>query len=135
MRHVRGADVVAGEEDLRRFARCVRLNVVERVGQHLDRCASTEVRAADADHDQHFGIGLDLRCRLLDAREFFLVIVRREIDPAEVVGACARTVLQLLVSELHLACEIVNFMLADERQCFAVIKMNRFAHLELPPYK
>ena len=56
--------------------------------------ARAEIAAADADDDQRLGIGLDLRRGLLDAGEFVLVVVHRQVDPADEIVARAGAVHQ-----------------------------------------
>ena len=60
----------------------------------LHDSARAEIAAADADDDQRLGIGLDLRRGLLDAGEFVLVVVHRQVDPADEIVARAGAVHQ-----------------------------------------
>gem|GEM_PF-6911411 len=76
---------------------------------------------------------MDFFGRFLDAGEFFFIVSFRQVDPAEEVVAYAGLVMKLLVSELDRLCKIIDFVLRDESERFAVIEMNVFGHGEKPP--
>ena len=90
-------DAVAREIDIRRL---LREGVVVRALQKLYHRARTEIRAADADDDNGLRIALDLLRRLLDAGELFLVVVHRQVDPAEEIISRAGAVQQRIQRRL-----------------------------------
>ena len=91
LRHRVGGDAVAGKIDVRGG---LGQGVVVGALQKLHDGARAEIAAADADDDQRLGIGLDLRRSLLDAGEFVLVVVHRQVDPADEIVARAGAVHQ-----------------------------------------
>ena len=55
----------------------------------LNGRARAEVRAADADDNQHIAVALNFLRRLLDAGKLFLVVIHGKVEPAEEITARA----------------------------------------------
>ena len=91
--HISGANVVTRKIDFRCLALVLRQLIIERVREHFDGRACPEIGASDSDNDQDVRIVLDFGDRFLDAREFFFIILRRQVDPAQIIGAGSRTVM------------------------------------------
>ena len=109
---VRGGDVAADKVNLRD---ALRTHAVVHLAAHeFDRRARAQIGAADADHDQHIAALLDLFGRRLDAGELFLVIVHRQVDPAQVIVACARACMQRVLRRLHQRRHVMQLVLADK---------------------
>ena len=62
--------------------------------QQFDRRTRPQIRAADADDHKHVAVLTDLFRRLFNAGKFFLVVVLRQIDPAEEIVPRAFSALQ-----------------------------------------
>ena len=100
-------DVVAHEVDLGDAG--LANAVVHLALAELDGCARAQVGAADADDNQHVAVALDLLRSRLDAGELFLVVVHRQIEPAQEIAACARAGEQHFVCGVHHDCHLVQF--------------------------
>ena len=61
-------------------------------GEKLDRCAGSQIRAADADDHEHVGVLFDFFGSRLYAGEFLFVIIGGKIKPADEVVAEAGAV-------------------------------------------
>ncbi len=55
-----------------------------------------------------------MRSAAFNAGEFFLVVLRRQVDPAEKIRAGARFVVQLLVRQPDGLGHIIEFMLSEK---------------------
>ena len=107
---VGGRQVVACKVDLRYAGRTGL--VVKLAVDELDRGTRAQIRAADADDDEHIAGLLDLRGGLLDAGELLTVVVHRQVEPAEKVvsGTAAADKCFLCRSDLR-------FIVRDFRLC------------------
>ena len=92
------------------------------MGQKLDRSPGAEIGATDTDDDQDVGILTDLGRGFADAGEFGLVILGRQVNPAEVVIPGAAFLVQLHVGDRDLGGDVIQFFLAQKAQGIAVIK-------------
>ena len=107
---VGGADAVAAEVDLQAVLDLVVVQALD----GLDHSAGTQIAAADAGHDQHFGVLTDLLRCFLDAGELFLVVIAGQIHPAQEVIAGAILGFQLPVCGLHLGVDGLVFLFVDK---------------------
>ena len=123
------ADGVADEVDL---GGVLFQTVVQRGPDSLDNCSCAEVGTADADNDEHLAVSLYLCGSLLDACEFFLVIVNGQIQPAEEVVSGAVSVYQLLMSCPDCRSDSVQLVLSNEAAEIFVYKFK--CHFRFSPF-
>ena len=88
-----GGQVVACEEDLRVGI----LQIVVLALDQLNGSARAEVRAADADDDEHVGIRTDALCGAADALQLLRLLKRGQLQPAEKIIAGTAALGQRLV--------------------------------------
>ena len=109
---IRRRDIAADKVDLRNALRTD--TVVHLAVDKLDRRARAQIRAADADDNQHVTALLDLFSRRLDAGKLLLVIRFRQIDPTEEVVARARAGVQRILRGLHQRRHTCKLILLDK---------------------
>ena len=88
----------------------------------FDNSACAQVRAADTGDQQHIGIFTDLFGCFLDTGELFLVIINRQVQPAQKIIASTGTGFQLLVGKLDLREDRIIFFGTDKLcKMFAIV--------------
>ena len=102
-----GVDVVAHIVDVRSVLLQI---VVERRLQEFDGSTSAQIRTANTDYNQYLRILLDLLGCCLDPCELFLVIVRRQSQPAEKIRAETALFVQHLCRCLYLMTDSGQFV-------------------------
>ena len=117
----RGADAVAGEVNVGRIL--LEGIVIGRL-QEFNRSAGTEVRPADADHDEYIGIRLDLFCRRLDAGKFFLIIISGKRNPTDKIISQTGTAVQCFMRRANLRGNRLEFIFADKARKMFRVHMN-----------
>jgi len=86
---IRARNAVAREQDQRGLTLTAGNRGVEIVAQQLDCGTGAQVRSADADDHEDVRVTANFLRGLADAREFHLVILDRQLQPAKVLGSGA----------------------------------------------
>ena len=115
------ADVISTVVDLRCLADGLVYHVVEAMTQCLDGCTGSQIGTADTDHKKDIGITLDLGCCLLDPVKLFLVIIYREVDPAQEIISLAGLLNQCLLSRDHAVLHCCDICICSK--CFRVTEI------------